>query len=167
MLSTLTRSSYAIPFLILTGSAVPLGFALASQYIFGLHPCELCVWQRLPYAALIGIGMLAMLVVRRTVWLKRILVLAIILWAIEATLGVYHFGVEQKWWQSATGCTAGSEAGQSLEDIRAAILKAPVVSCDQPEFVFLGLSMAAWNIVVAAGFALSGTLLHRRMNNLA
>ena len=30
-----------------------LGGALGSQYLGGLHPCEMCYWQRWPHAAAI------------------------------------------------------------------------------------------------------------------
>ncbi|TAE80719.1 MAG: disulfide bond formation protein B [Alphaproteobacteria bacterium] len=36
-----------------------LSGALISQYIFGAHPCQLCIWQRYPYSAIIALGALA------------------------------------------------------------------------------------------------------------
>ena len=36
-----------------------LGGALGSQYFGGLHPCEMCYWQRYPHAAAIVLAMLA------------------------------------------------------------------------------------------------------------
>ena len=36
-----------------------LGGALGSQYIGGLHPCEMCYWQRWPHAAAILLAALA------------------------------------------------------------------------------------------------------------
>ena len=36
-----------------------LGGALGSQYLGGLHPCEMCYWQRWPHAAAILFGALA------------------------------------------------------------------------------------------------------------
>lgn len=154
---------YCGALLILAGSVGPLGFALTSQYGFGLHPCELCIWQRIPYGVLVVVGVLAVLLRRRPVWMKRLLMLAILLWLIEAGLGLYHVGVEQHWWESAGGCTASSGAGQSLDDLRAAILNAPLVSCDQPEFIFLGLSMAAWNMVLALVLAVCGLYVRIKM----
>ena len=43
------------------GSAAILAGAFAFQYIGGLAPCQLCLWQRWPHAAAIGIGVLALL----------------------------------------------------------------------------------------------------------
>jgi len=36
-----------------------LGGALGSQYFGGLHPCEMCYWQRWPHAAAILFTLLA------------------------------------------------------------------------------------------------------------
>ena len=36
-----------------------LGGALGSQYLGGLHPCEMCYWQRWPHAAAILLAFLA------------------------------------------------------------------------------------------------------------
>ncbi|MFL6722003.1 MAG: disulfide bond formation protein B, partial [Sphingomonas sp.] len=36
-----------------------LGGALGSQYLGGLHPCEMCYWQRWPHAAAILLAALA------------------------------------------------------------------------------------------------------------
>ena len=42
------------------GSAALLGGAFAFQYIGGLAPCALCLWQRWPHAAAIMIGAIAL-----------------------------------------------------------------------------------------------------------
>src|SRR5881398_3726268 len=36
-----------------------LGGAMGSQYLGGLHPCEMCYWQRWPHAAAILLAALA------------------------------------------------------------------------------------------------------------
>ena len=36
-----------------------LGGALGSQYLGGLHPCEMCYWQRWPHGAAILLAALA------------------------------------------------------------------------------------------------------------
>lgn len=131
-------------------AATPLALALLSQYGFGLHPCELCLWQRGPYVALIAAGVVAL------IWPQKLRVLlraGFVLWLIEALLAMYHVGVEQHWWQSATGCSAGGQVS-TLDDLRAQIMEAPLVACDQPEFIFAGLSMAAWNVLYSLAMLL-------------
>lgn len=124
-------------------STAPLVAALLAQYGFGFHPCELCLWQRVPLVVLM---LLVLLAWRMPRLLAPIFILSAALWIIEAGLAAYHVGVEQQWWQSATGCSSSGGAG-SLDALRAQIMSAPLVSCDVPELVLLGVSMAGWNIV--------------------
>ena len=51
----------------------------------------------------------------------------------------------------------------SMEALTASILNASTVRCDEPAFVFLGLSMAAWNMFYALG--LCGVALWRSRQN--
>jgi disulfide bond formation protein DsbB len=148
-LQQLVASPVFIPMVMLESSTMPLFLALISQYGFGLHPCELCIWQRVPYVALIVLAGAAVAFMRRPVVLRRLLQLSIVLWFVEAALAFYHVGVEQQWWDSVTGCSGGGSVNGSLDDLKAQILSSPVVSCGTPEFVFMGLSMAGWNLVYA------------------
>ncbi len=55
-------------------------------------------------------------------------------------------GVEYKWFKGFTACTTTFNAG-SIEELRKQIIEAPAVRCDDPQFIFLGLSMAGWNML--------------------
>lgn len=133
--------------MLFAASFTPLAAALVSQYGFGLHPCELCLWQRAPFSVMIGLAALMW------VWRKQLKKVIFMTWlvmvafVVEAAIAFYHVGVEQRWWESATGCSAAVDASASLDDLRNAILQGPLVSCSDPELVVLGLSMAGWNVV--------------------
>ncbi len=140
------------PLLLLVGSLLPLGLALLSQYGFGLFPCELCLWQRWPYVLVLAAGLVAFWQRRHPHRLRLLLLVGIAGWLATASIAAYHVGVEQQWWDSATGCTAQG-GGTSAEDIRAAIMGSPLVSCADAGVSFLGLSMAGWNAVAALALA--------------
>jgi disulfide bond formation protein DsbB len=126
---------------------VPLGLlggALSSQYLGGLHPCEMCYWQRWPHAAAIALAGAAFLMPARVRLLTALAGLAI---AISGAIGVFHAGVELGWWEGLTRCTAGGPL--SLEDL----MNAPLVRCDQVQWSLLGISMAGWNAIVSLGSA--------------
>lgn len=144
--------------LMLAGSALPLGVALASQFLGGLFPCELCILQRYPYLLVLVLGLVLVVFFYRANLrvLRMVAMIAGCIWLMESGLALYHVGVEQSWWESATGCTAQASAGDSLDDLRAAILSSPIVSCADPGAVVLGLSMAAWNALGALALALTG-----------
>jgi disulfide bond formation protein DsbB len=134
------------PLLVLAASLAILGAALASQYLGGLAPCELCLWQRWAYVATIGLGLAALLAGGR---LRAGLIgLAALAFLAGAGIAGFHVGVEQHWWAGLPGCSAGTGA-QTLEALRAQVLAAPVVRCDEVAFSFLGLSMAGWNVVAS------------------
>ena len=122
----------------------------ALQYVGDLAPCQMCIWQRWPFAALIPLGLLGVF------WRPRVvLALAVPVLVVSAGLAGYHVGVEQGWFALPSGCAAGGEAG-SLQELKALLAEAPP-SCDQVSFTFLGLSLAGWNLItslVLAAFAL-------------
>lgn len=139
-------------------SAITLGLVFVSQYGFGLAPCELCLWQRWPHAAAILLGLAALLLPRFRV---ALLALATLSLAVGGGIGVFHVGVEQKWWQGLASCS-GAPTPDSIDALRAQLLAAPVVRCDEVAFRFLGLSMAGWNVLWSALLALFAGLAAKR-----
>ncbi len=127
--------------------AVLLGGALASQYIGGLYPCEMCHWQRWPHAAAILLALGAMLSPLAAPRTRSLTLLAALAIAISGAIGVFHAGVEYGWWEGITTCTAGGAT--SLEDI----LSVPLVRCDQVQWSLLGVSLAGFNAIISLGAA--------------
>jgi disulfide bond formation protein DsbB len=138
-----TRLKQARLLALLLPSAL-LGGALFSQYVGGLYPCEMCYWQRWPHGAAILLAIGAFISPARA---RALVVLAALAILISGAIGVYHAGVEVGWWEGITVCTTNTAA--SLEDI----LKVPLVRCDQVQWAFLGLSLAAWNAILSIGGA--------------
>lgn len=127
-------------------SAGALLAALALQYLGGLPPCQLCVWQRWPYVALIVLGLAGWR------WQPRVLLgIAAVVLLVGAGLAAYHVGIEQGWWALPESCVAGGGA-QSVEDLRRLLAEAPP-ACDQVGFSLLGLTLAGWNLVTSLGLA--------------
>ena len=73
--------------------------------------------------------------------------------AANAALAGYHVGVEQKWWEGPASCSAAVAAGTSFEDLKAQLLAAPIVRCDEVPWSLFGISMAGYNVLLSAGFA--------------
>jgi disulfide bond formation protein DsbB len=144
------------------GSLAILAGAFAFQYLGGLAPCQLCLWQRWPHAAAIVIGLLALLVSRGTP--GRILPLLGALAALAtAAIGVFHVGVEQKWWEGLASCTAGSISGISAADLlNPDVSVGAVVRCDAIAWQMLGISMAGWNVILSSLLALLWVAAYRR-----
>lgn len=133
--------------------AALLAGALGSQYIGGLHPCEMCHWQRWPHYAAVALA-LASFAMRTTpdrgrsmVWLAALAILA------SGAVGFYHAGVELGVFEGLTQC-ASTGGGGSSADVLADIMAAPLIRCDQVQFTFLGVSMAGWNAILSVSAAL-------------
>lgn len=127
------------------GSVALLGGAFAFQYIGGMAPCQLCLYQRWPHAAAILIGIVALATGwRGLAWLGVVALLA------TAAIGIFHVGVEQKWWLGLASCTAGSIEGISTADLLDPTKDvAAVVRCDKIAWQLLGISMAGWNAILS------------------
>jgi len=138
------------------GSAALILGALAFQYIGGLAPCPLCIWQRWPHVAAVALAAAAAALAGR---LHRPLAgLGALAMLTGAGLGLYHTGIERGWWEGPAICSAAGDVGaMSSEDLMAQIMSAPLVRCDEVAWEMLGLSMASWNAL--ASLALAGLWL--------
>ncbi len=134
-------------------SAIALTTALGSQYLGGLAPCKLCIWQRIPHGIAIVIGLGALLWFRGP--RERILLtwLACLTFAVGAGIALYHTGVEQHWIAGPSSCTGLGSLSQAttIEDLRAQLLAAPIVRCDEIPWSLFGVSIAAWNALASLG----------------
>ncbi|WP_431299951.1 disulfide bond formation protein B [Tabrizicola sp. BL-A-41-H6] len=139
----MTRAQLSL--LAAAGSAALLAGAFAFQYIGGLAPCQLCLWQRWPHAAAVVIGALMLALGWRVLaWAGALAALA------SAAIGAFHVGVEQKWWEGLASCTAGSIEGISTADLlNPDVVVAAPVRCDQIAWALAGISMAGWNVILS------------------
>ncbi|GLR48775.1 disulfide bond formation protein B [Sphingomonas astaxanthinifaciens] len=119
--------------------------ALGSQVIGGLVPCEMCMWQRWPHLAAIVLAGLSLALPRQA---RLLTVLAVIAIAVSGAIGVFHAGVEAGWWQGLTACST-TAAGATPDELLKSILATPLVRCDQVQWSFAGLSLAAWNAIIS------------------
>ena len=129
-----------------------LAGALGSQYLGGLHPCEMCYWQRWPHGAAIILAGLAFTAPAASQRSRTLTFLAAVAIAISGAIGFYHAGVELGIFEGITTCTAMATGG-STEDLLRQITQAPIIRCDQVQFSFLGISMAGWNAILSLGGA--------------
>jgi disulfide bond formation protein DsbB len=152
--------------LALIAPALLLGGALGSEYIGGLHPCEMCYWQRWPHEAAIALAVLAYAIARKPAASRVVVNLAALFIAFSGAIGVFHAGVEYGWWEGLTTCSRGPSAA-SGEDLLKAILDAPVVRCDQAQWTLFGISLAGFNALFSFGAAIAIWALAHRSRTMA
>ena len=129
-----------------------LGGAIGSQYLGGLIPCEMCIWQRWPHGAAIVLAALAFTAPTGSQLGRALTLLAATAIAVSGVIGVYHAGVEMGVFEGITTCTS-TASGATNDELLRQIMQAPLIRCDQVQFRFLGISMAGWNAILSLGGA--------------
>ncbi len=126
-----------------------LAGAYISQIFFGLHPCEMCWWQRYPHFVAVPIALLALLM-GKSPFAKMLVALAALATLTSGIIGGYHAGVEYGWWEGLTACTSTIA---SDGDIMKSIMEAPLIRCDVAPWTLFGISLAGFNFLLSVGGA--------------
>lgn len=158
------NSRLAAPVVALLAPLLLYGGALVSQYGFGLHPCEMCYWQRWPHQAAILLALLALILRRSDKAMRALTLLAAVAIAVSGAIGIFHAGVEYGFWEGVTTCATGAGGPVTLDSI----MNAPLIRCDTAQWTLLGISLAGFNAIFslgAAAFIL--TLLRRKTTSAA
>lgn len=137
------------------GIATILG-AYFFEFVLGYRPCPLCLEQRIAYYISIPLAAIVLLGVSvgsspKVRMLAMLAIAAAMLW--NAGLGVYHSGVEWRWWpgpQDCSGAVPNFSSGGSLID---QINSTRVIRCDEAAWRFLGLSLAGYNVLISLALA--------------
>jgi disulfide bond formation protein DsbB len=154
------RIAFLLTLLVSIGA---LGAAYVAQFVFHLKPCELCLWQRAPYALLI-LWSSAALFVTLHFPKSTLIFLAILTVFFLASAGTafFHLGVEQHWWSLEQGCRVPELSGKTEAELLAEILATPMAKCDEVTWSFLGLSITLWNTALSAVMAVYLSLVVMR-----
>ena len=154
----------------LAASLSLLAAAHAFERFAGLSPCNLCLKQREVYWLAVAIALTASLwtlISRASRGTPRVAAfLLFIVFLTGAVTSGFHAGGEAGWWELPALCSGGGGGEINIERMAALALgtaeATPIVACDAVTWRFLGLSMAAWNTLIAAGLAVMSLLAAKR-----
>jgi len=146
------RVNRLAPLLILLASIAVLGTALLSQYVGGLQPCELCLYERWPYYVILIVMLLATASGASFV-VRAALVLSVLIFLGSSALAAYHVGVEQHWVEGPTACTGDLGQASSPDALMAALQGRQPVLCNVVQWSFHGISLAGLNVAVSLALA--------------
>ena len=149
----------------LTASSFALIVAYVSQYVFDLQPCQFCLWQRKPFFAIIILAIMFLKIPNLKKYQNLALKIIILLLLINAAISFYHTGIEQKWFKGFNSCSSSIAQPTTLEELKTYLEKMQAVRCDKPQFVFLGLSMAAWNFIYCLLLAILIVIIKKPLMN--
>jgi disulfide bond formation protein DsbB len=145
------------PFIGMLASAAMLGAAHAFERFLYLAPCPLCYNQRQAFWVAAIVALAAVFANWRGASPRILYLLNILLgvvFAVGALIAAYHALVEWKILPAPATCAISGGGSDLAGDLWAQLGKPQAVpSCAEPKWHFLGLSMAAWNVLISSGLA--------------
>ena len=138
--------------IILVISFTALIFAYFVEYILGHQPCNLCIIERIPYG--ISIILIAMIFIIKKNQ-KFLTLLLILTFVFSFLISVYHYGIEQGFFQESTACNARNFTENIAKEDLLRELSKKTISCKDVTFRILGLSLTSINIVISLLFIIT------------
>ena len=112
------------------------------EYILNYKPCNLCIFERIPYFASSVVIILNLYAKRFEKFTFGILG---IIFAIGAIISFYHFGIEQGFFEESFVCISDDKINNLAKEDLLKSLQKTTVSCKQVDFKLIGLSLATIN----------------------
>lgn len=124
--------------------------AHAFERFGGYAPCPLCLEERYAYYFGVPATLVAFFAARAGAigWARILLLLVALAFLANMAAGIYHAGIEWKWWPGPSECSGAFEL--QWEN---GVVDTPIIRCDEASWRFLMLSFAGWNAVVSAFLA--------------
>jgi len=143
MINLSKKKLFQVIFLI---SFVALISAYFIEYTLGYQPCNLCLYERIPYV----LAILILLVNFKYNKLeKHFILFLIIIFFIATLLSLYHLGIEQGLIEESLLCNLEKEANIIDKDEILKQLQQKNISCKDVAFKIFGLSLTSYNIIIS------------------
>lgn len=127
-------------------SFIALISAYFIEYILGHQPCNLCVYERIPYF----LAILIVLINYKYNKLEKYLILSLaIIFLIATILSLYHLGIEQGFIKESLICDLEKGANIVDKDEILKQLQQKSISCKDVTFKIFGLSLTNYNIIIS------------------
>ena len=137
------RNLFTVIFLI---SFIALVSAYFIEYILGHQPCNLCLYERIPYF----LAILIVLINYKYNKLEKYIILSLaIIFLIATILSLYHLGIEQGFIQESLLCDLEKGANILDKDEILKQLQQKNISCKDVTFQIFGLSLTSYNIIIS------------------
>ena len=143
MLSLFQKNLFKIIFFLSIFSLISAYFI---EHILGHQPCNLCLFERIPYVFAI---ILTLLSFKLKHFQKIFIILLIIVFFVATLLSLYHLGIEQGFIQESLVCNLqGDSTVLSKEEILKQ-LQQKSVNCKDVTFKIFGLSLTTFNVLIS------------------
>ena len=114
------------------------------EYILGHQPCNLCLIERIPYILSIFLIVLNHIFIKKD---KFLIILLFITFVASFIISIYHFGIEQGFFNESTICGVKNANGIISKEELLKQLNEKIISCKDVTFRILGFSLSSINII--------------------
>ena len=132
--------------LILLFSIFALISAFFIQYVLGHQPCNLCLFERIPY-------ILVIMIISFCLFFKKFekisLIFLSLIFLFATLVSFYHFGIEQGFIKESLVCNLSDQNSSLVAEDILKELKEKTISCKDITFKILGLSLATINTIIS------------------
>ena len=125
-------------------SLLSLIIALYIEYVMGIKPCKLCLYQRIPYLILLFISILGYSYNKKSLWIY----LSILVFFLSAIVSGYHVGIENGIFEELKVCKNDLDV-LNKEDLLNS-LKNQNISCKEVPIKLYNLSLATINLILSS-----------------
>ena len=124
-------------------SLLSLIIALYIEYVMGIKPCRLCLYQRIPYLISLFISFLGYMYIKRPLWIY----LSLLVFFLSVIISGYHVGIENGIFEELKVCKNNLDM-LSKEDLLNS-LKNQNIPCKEVPIKLFGLSLATINLILS------------------
>tara|TARA_B100000579_G_C22393086_1_gene648251 strand:- start:80 stop:562 length:483 start_codon:yes stop_codon:yes gene_type:complete len=132
--------------LVLSISLISIIAAYYIEYVLGHKPCNLCLIERIPYGLSIFLIALNFFLKKNT---RFFILLLTLIFIFSFTVSVYHFGIEQGFFQESAVCGLKDTNEILSKEELLKNLNKNIVSCKDVTFRVFGLSLTTVNICLS------------------
>ena len=129
--------------LVLSISLISIITAYYIEHILGHKPCNLCLIERIPYGLSIFLITLNFFLKKNV---KFFILLLILIFNFSFIVSVYHFGIEQGFFQESAVCGLKDTSEILSKEELLEHLSKNIISCKDVTFRVFGLSLTTINI---------------------
>ena len=125
-------------------SIITLLGAVFIEYVLGIKPCKLCLYQRYPYVVSIFFCFFGYSQHNKNIWLY----LLSVTFLLSLTISFYHVGIENYIFPEFSGCSADNLDIIKKQDLLNS-LNNFIPNCKDVTYRILGLSLATINVLIS------------------
>ena len=158
MIENIKKYYFIIAFTI---SLVVISGAYIIEFFYNFPPCELCIYQRIPYFFVLSICIVSFFMKYKNIYTYLIF----FFFFASFLIAFFHSLVERGIIEYSSSCTSSVSNFESIEDLRMHLDSVSLTKCDEILFSVMGFSLANINTMVSLSLVLFNIYFVWRLND--